>query len=337
MKNLYTARAREIERAEAERKLNFIVITETADGKTLTSTITATSAREAHEVTEKTDGSIVRIYADTADADGYGIMRGALSVARRCADRTNAGTDTQKRILDDLNTANGKASNSGSAVYLFSLLGKMGADAQDYHAKAYEAIIQSMARGESIDEQYHSAFTAVNTHIMKSRKASKAECSTEYIQDCNGDIISLGTFTARLLNADDRYTPTESNDLTAEEAEHLGRVLSECYSRMTATQKQIVRYLAKGYSQKRIAEKMGRERVTIQGHVDVIRKKTLDHITETAPEFLALIHSAEIRDKHAIRQTDRHTDTPDRRKQNAEKQRRYRERKKLEAMMKNNR
>ena len=335
MKNLYTARAREIERAEAERKLRFIVITETADGKTLTSTITATSAREAHEVTEKPDGSIVRIYADTADADGYGIMRGALSVARRCADRTNAGTDTQKRILDDLNTANGKASNSGSAVYLFSLLGKMGADAQDYHAKAYEAIIQSMARGESIDEQYHNAFIAVNTHIMKSRSASKAECSTEYIQDCNGDIISLGTFTARLLNADDRYTPTENNDLTAEEAEHLGRVLSECYSRMTATQKQIVRYLAKGYSQKRIAEKMGRARETVKDHIDIIRKKTFDHITETAPEFLALVDVVGLTEKR----TDRHTDKSKSKhaERNAEYCRQYRERKKLEAMMKNNR
>lgn len=331
--------------AETKNVLMYTAITTHADGTQDIKMILADSAKEAHEIVTAENGDTVRVYANTTDEHGimygYGIYRGALSVAKRCAERTYSGTDTQNSILADLKATNAKAGLKTTDEYVHSLVSKMCADAQDYHAKAYEAIITSIARGESIDEQYHNAFLAINSHIMENRRIHNNETSLDFIMNENGDIVSLSVFVAHLINENDSVIPSESLKLTDAQSAELRGAIVNAYNTLSPTQKQITRYLVKGYSQSLIATKMRRTPENICEHVTKIRAHVLESIKTNAPQYMHVMSlakiEAEIIETAKKRTADRHKNTDKRKQQNAEKMRRYRERKQTEKLMLQNR
>lgn len=321
----------------------YSIITTHADGHTTQNTLDALNAKQAHtaatEHADYTDGATVRVYPTTQDENGniiaYNVLRGALMIAKRSAEKSLArtgGTETQKRIADELTAANAKAGADGAeklgAAYILDMIARLSADSQDIFGYAYSGILDGINNGAELSEQYHNGYLSINAYIMTQRAATQYELSTEFITANGGELVSLGSYLARLIKSGDRYTPiaeTDINGMDAETADRLGAALKNAAATLTPRQKDIATLTARGYSQRQVMETLKIKNVaTVAEHLAHIRKKYLAYITDNAPEFLPLIKSAEV---NAVK-TDRHADTAARRIANAEKMRRYRQRKK---------
>lgn len=316
----------------------YTIIYTHADGTKTTAHTNASNPKQAHEnASTNANGATVRTYPTTQDNNGdiiaYNVLRGALQIAKKSAEKAtaNGGTDTQFRIANELTGANAKAGTDGAekygANYVLDLIARLSADSQDIFSCAYGGILQAIADGAPIDEQYHAGYLSINAHIMAQRAASQKECSTEYIEADGGALVAINTYMARIIKNGERYTPIESGAMDAQTAERLGAAISASIAALTPRQKDIVKCVAIGLSQRQTAEKLHiKNGATIELHLQNIRKKVLEYFTENATEFLPLINGEKVQSAKA----DRHADTPERRKANAEKQRRYRERKKAE-------
>lgn len=329
-----------------------LFITDT-NGNTTEKQIEALNAKRAHELIPVSDGYTVKAFPTTTDENGnineYALLRGALQVAKRCAEKAlaNGGTDTQRRIANELVTVNAKAGANGAekygANYLLDLISRTSSDSQNFHSEAYTAILQAHNNGLPINEQYRDAFKAVNRYIMKQRSATKKECSTEYIQEAGGNIVAVNTVIHRLINSDEKYIPTVGGEMDDKTAERLGLVLASAIATLSPRQKQIVELLAKQYSERAIMAKLAiKSEQTYNDHIIIIRDNVLDYIQKNAPEFSTLIDDISTRFDRKRRTEhnngrkehnakDRHKNDEKRRKQNAEKQKAYRERKKRTA------
>lgn len=310
-----------------------LFITDT-NGNTTEKQVETLNAKQAHDITPVPDGYTVKAFPTTTDENGdineYALMRGALQVAKRCAEKAlaNGGTDTQRRIANELVTVNAKAGANGAEKYgvnyLLDLISRTSADSQNFHSEAYTAILQAHNNGLPINEQYRDAFKAVNRYIMKQRSATEKECSTEYIQETGGNIVAVNTVIHRIINADEKYIPTVGDEMDDKTAERLGSVLASAIATLSPRQKQIVELLAKQYSERAIMAKLAiKSERTYIDHVIIIRDNVLDYILKNAPEFSTLIDDINTRLDRKRRMTDRH-------KNNAERMREYRKRKKEE-------
>lgn len=304
------------------------------NGKQTNLTVDAPNSKQAHTIARKTapKGATVRAYPRTIDErgniDAYAVLRGALQVAKKSAEKTEGATATQRNMINELTNANAKASapeaEALGAGYIIELTAKLSADSQEYLGYAYKGILESINSGEDIPEQYHNAYISINHYAMKLRSATVREVSTEYIQTNGGALVSISQYLARIIKNGERYTPTDSGTMDTETANKLGAVLSACAVTLTPRQKEITILAARGYSQRQIADKLKIKSVsTINEHLTHIRKKCLDYITENAPEFLILINS------YQVNVTENATKLKNRRnKHNAEYYREYRARKK---------
>ena len=310
-----------------------LFITDT-NGNTTEKQVETLNAKQAHDTTPVPDGYTVKAFPTTTDENGnineYALIRGALQVAKRCAEKAlaNGGTDTQRRIARELVTVNAKVGANGAEKYgvnyLLDLISRTSVDSQTFHSEAYTAILQAYNNGLPINEQYRDAFKAVNRYIMKQRSATEKECSTEYIQEAGGNIVAVNTVIHRIINADEKYIPTVGGEVDDKTAERLGSVLVSAIATLSPRQKQIVELLAKQYSTRAIMEKLAiKNECTYQDHIIIIRDNVLDYILKNAPEFSTLINDISIRLDRKRRMTDRH-------KNNAERMREYRKRKKEE-------
>lgn len=321
--------------------MKYTIIITHADGKQTRTSTDAPNTKTAHENAQPLapDGATVRVYPTTQDENGninaYAVMRGALQVAKKSAEKTlsrTGGTETQQRIANELTSANARAGQTGAeqlgATYIMDIISKLSADSQDIFGCAYDGILTAINDGAEISEQYHNAYLTINAYIMAQRSATEYETSTEFIEENGGKLVAISSYMARIIKDGERYTPTDNNNtMDAETAERLGAVLSAAAVALTPRQKDITLLTARGYSQRQICEKLNIKSVaTVNEHLTHIRKKYLDYITENAPEFLALIKTAQV---NANEQNT--ADKRNRNKHNAEYYREYRARKKATA------
>lgn len=287
--------------------MNYTVIARKNDGTdVLIDYVNAINTREAHEKADKKDGVSIRVYPTTTDDDGniitYNVVRGALQVATISAKKTvtrTGGTDTQRRIANELISVNIRAGAESAeqlgVKYVLDMISDTSADTQDIYSCAEEGILTAIRDGADIVEQYRNAYLYINRHIMKQRGATARECSLEYIQESDGDIVPINAYIARIINGGERYTPFDNGIIDTKTAERLGAVLSNASALLTPRQKDIVKYIGYGYSIADIAERLNiKSKGTISEHLTRIRVKTLEYFTSNAPEFLYMIDGAKV-------------------------------------------
>ena len=121
---------------------------------------------------------------------------------------------------------------------------------------------------------------------MSLRTATAKECSTEYIKDNNGDIVSVGNYYGKILKGKAEYIPTETAEMTdgIETEKALFQAIKNCG--LTPRQMQIVLLSIKGYSWRQISEKLKiKSNGTIGKHFQYIREKALAYLMEHNPEI----------------------------------------------------
>lgn len=304
--------------------MQYTIIITHADGTTTHTHTNAPNAKTAHE--HATNGNTangikpnvtdtMRAYPTTTNADGthlpYNIMRGALQVAKRSAEKAEGGTPTQERIARELKAVNAKAGKPEAealgTAYIVELMADISADSNDYFGYAYTGILKAIAENDPIDEQYHRAFLEINSYINSQRGATDKECSTEYITAEGGAIVTINQYVARIVKSGERYTPIDNGIMDSDTADRLGEALQGAMSLLTPRQKNIIALVTEGYSTRQIAEKLNiKSDGTIKQHLVNIRAKTLEYIEQNNPEFMALIKLEEVRTAHATRKADRH-------------------------------
>lgn len=225
------------------------------------------NAREAHEhastlTQSKTD--TIRTYATTTDASGNiltaGVQAGALTVVKRTTANmiVREGGEIQHRLYNECR----KPTITDT-------------DVMDCISVAQLAIIESIMQGEPIDEQYHQAYLALNRYLRSTRNInlSATAMRTVYIEDIDGEIISVNKHINIILKNGERYTPQADEDENESELIH---IIDEITSTLTPTQINVLSYLARGYSERQIADAMKRSKTTIHEHITFIRKKAVN-------------------------------------------------------------
>lgn len=259
------------------------IITKT-DGTIVTRNQTADTMKQAHQHSEtlrtiETDN--IKVYATIVDENGEinvdGLQSGALTIVK-CTTANmicREGGDIQYRLYSEC-----RKSHIDDP------------DVQDMLSVATLALLEAVNDGVPIDEQYHRAYLAVNKHLRASKQInlSATAMRTVYIEDINGDIISVNGEINRILAPDERYIPyidnTDINDITNAKR----RLIQEIISTLSTTQTTVLRYLAQGYSLRQIAVKINRTAPTVQFHINKIREKAKDIIAIVPKEtFLKIV------------------------------------------------
>lgn len=276
-----------------------ITITTTdANGNTITTTeraIATTDARAAHTIAanDTLDSAIIRVYPDTSTAAG--LMRGAVMVGRRTAINAvkRQGTPTQHRIECEFAAINARLVGAETPERIAAVMADYSADTQDFYSVALVGLAEARAAGQTIAEQYHSAFLALNRYTHSQRAATDYEISTEFITDGGGDIVAINAAFAAIIRGGDKWTPTDGGTMDAGTAARLGAAIADAMRIVTPTQRRIAELLARGYSQRQIAEKTERELATVNRNIAIMRGKIATYMRDNAPEFVQLIRTAE--------------------------------------------
>lgn len=244
----------------------YTIILTHADGTTATHTHTAKTMKEAHEhgatlCAAETD--TLRVYATTTDEHGEilvdELQAGALTVVKRTtANMINReGGDIQYRLYNECRLPHTDDPDTLDCISVATL-----------------ALLTAINEGLPIDEQYHRAYNELNKHLRASRNInlSVTAMRTVYIEDINGEIISVNGEINRILAPGERYTPEAEEDTTTKHGAQIAAIKA-ITAALTPTQVSVLRYMAKGYSLRQIADQMKRSAPTIQVHINKIREK----------------------------------------------------------------
>ena len=279
--------------------MKYIIIITTTDANgnvtTTTTTTTATDARQAHEyaATIATDGAKIRVYPDTATAAG--IARGAVMIARRTAVNAvmrTGGNETQNRIERETAAINARIRGAETAERILTVVNDYSHDTREFFAIAAAALSAAAANGKPIDEQYHVGYVELNAYIHSQRAATEYEISTEFLQDGGGDLVAINTAIASIIRGGDKWTPADGGEMDAATAARVGQAIADAMRIVTPTQRRIAELLARGYSQRQIADKTGRELATVNRNIAILRGKIAGYISGAAAEFEPLIKQA---------------------------------------------
>lgn len=245
-----------------------IIITQ-ADGTQTTTNTQADGAKQAHEQAAQTakQGDTIRAYATTTDEQGAfivdGIQAGALTVVKRTTANmiTREGGDLQYRLYNECRRPHTDDP-----------------DTLDCISVAQCALIEAIADGEPIDEQYHRAYLALNKHLRANKQINLSATAqrTLYIEDINGDIVNVYGEINRILAPGERYTPTDTDsDTDPDTINRYTAIIHNITATLTPTQCTVLKLLARGYSERQIADTMHRGKTTIHEHITLIRKKAV--------------------------------------------------------------
>lgn len=320
--------------------MKYAVITKTADGEAnivkyidaLNAKTVFASLNENGAEDEKT--LVIPCTVDkNGNADAYGIFKCAVQVATKASKRMLdfAPTDTQRRIANELSVINAKIGASAEAEnfgasYVLTLLSQASADTQDFADIAINSVTDSVSKKMSLYGQYHNAFLAINAENSKLKTRRIKEVSTEYITDNDGQIVALSSQIARILRADEKYTPSASSELSADSVEKIGNAFKAFAPTLTERQKTIFSLTARGYSQRQIQEKLKFKSINaVENHLCKIRVAFIAYAEQNAPDILNLVNIKEVHADNKRRNADKHSD-----EYMKEYMRKYRERKKAE-------
>lgn len=317
--------------------MKYAIITKTADGEAnIVKYVDALNAKTVFANMDENGAEdektlVIPCTVDkNGNADAYGIFKCAVQVATKASKRMLdfAPTDTQRRIANELSVINAKIGASKDAEtlgasYVLTLLSQASADAQDFADIAINSVMDSVSKKMSLYEQYHNAFLAINAENSKLKTRRIKEVGTEYITDNNGQIIALSSQIARILRADEKYTPSASSELSADSVEKIGNAFKAFAPTLTERQKAIFSLTARGYSQRQIQEKLRYKNVaTVADHLIKIRAAFIAYAEHNAPDVLNFVSVKEV---HADNKRRKSAD-----KTAAERMKKYRERKKAE-------
>ncbi len=134
------------------------------------------------------------------------------------------------------------------------------------------SIIESIDKQYDIVSIYKQAYSDLNAYLysVQQIKIEKAGMRTIYIEDVNGDIVSVNDKIAQIINHNDTYYYVDDSDSDIINLSH--DIISNIMQHLTATQKTVLKHMTYNLSVRQIAEKMGRHSSTIQEHISKIRK-----------------------------------------------------------------
>lgn len=203
------------------------------------------------------DGESCRIYSDITTGDG--IQEASLQIVKRTtANMINReGGDIQYRLY-----------NACRVKHIDD------PDIMDCMQVAALALCDAVADGVDVVDAYHSAYLSLNRHLHASRQIhlSVTAMRTVYIEDIDGDIINVNKDIARIVKKSDIITDTDMQD-DPTDISKLSYIISDIMEGLTPPQKQVLEYLARGYSERQIANAMNRSKTTIHEHKLNITKK----------------------------------------------------------------
>ncbi len=267
--------------------MKYVITITTPDGKMLPVSIDSKNSVEAHRLAKQfaVSGAKIRVYPDTSTE--IGIVKGALMVAHRTAIHAiqHGGTETEQRIEKELAAVNARCYNADTAERILQVIRNYSQDVQDYYSDAQDGLIQGIADGLDIVNQYGLAYSILNRAIQRQRAASQREISTEYIRDDGSDIVEVGTLLANIIQDGGKWIEAASADLTMENRLQLRKALVEIIALLSPVQTDIVRLLAMGYSQRAIAKQVGNDPSTINRNIAIIRGKAAEYFRDNAPSF----------------------------------------------------
>lgn len=211
-------------------------------------------------------GDTLRVYATTATADGEilidGVQAGSLTVVKRTTANmvSREGGDLQYRLYNECRRSE-----------------ITDPDVLDCLSVAQLAIIEAIANGENIADQYHKAYLALNKYLRDNRQINLSVTAqrTVYIEDVDGEIVSVNGKINRILSPSERYSPISDEIDDPTHTDSYNAIIKEITSTLTPTQIRVLKYLAKGYSQRQIASVTKRSVSTINEHIKLIRKKAI--------------------------------------------------------------
>lgn len=150
-------------------------------------------------------------------------------------------------------------------------------DIQDLRQVAVLSLYQDLTQNIILDytKIFKNSFSNVNKYLYHLRGV-KLSCrpfdfSIEQLQANNKDIVfNVSKSINQIINNNEYYTDTDNTDPTNTDKKR--QLINAIMLALTPTQKTIVKYLSKGYSQRQIASKLNRGVSTINEHIKNIRK-----------------------------------------------------------------
>ena len=143
-------------------------------------------------------------------------------------------------------------------------------DIQDLLQESNKAIMQAIQDNEQ-DNIIKYAFSQVNKYLYSLRSVKISCRPFDYSLDEILEDEQFLSIRKQMLNAFkyDMLEQEQDNEQTQKQREFIYKILAT----LTPIQKQIVKMLAFGDSQRQIATKMNRQQATIKEHIQAIRKK----------------------------------------------------------------
>lgn len=145
------------------------------------------------------------------------------------------------------------------------------------------------------------ARAAVNRRIAMYRAASLRDTSMEDIKEAGGDVILLSTAIARIVRADERWTPMPGGQLTEAEVAKLDEVIHNASTALTAHENKCAKLRALGYSLRDIAIMTNRKsHNAIAAALTRCAEAYSSAIDAIAPEFAHVRDNARKADTNAV-------------------------------------
>lgn len=146
-------------------------------------------------------------------------------------------------------------------------------------------------RQEETETAYRTAYHALNKHLYDSRqiKLSVTAMRTVYIEDIDGEIISVNKGINAIIKASDTLPNIEDATDTDEKADTITALLLDILKDYTPIQKRVIKLVAEGLSERQIADKMSRTKTTIHEHKTNAQKKAFKKYPNGIDDIKALL------------------------------------------------
>ena len=244
----------------------------TSASETRTASINAVDTATARATAEtlRRDGESVRIYADIYTFNATEIYSGALTVVKRTTAKmiSREGATLQFNLYNQarnpiIYTALVNPSECDPVIYTEY------ADVLEMCQVAATALIESATDGNPLDECYHRAYLALNTYLrsMKNINLSVTAQRELYIEDINGDIIAVNQSIGHIVADDGKLVDYTFERVDTDSARD---IILDILSALKPTARLVLKYLARGYSERQVASAMRRAPSTIHEHVERI-------------------------------------------------------------------
>jgi predicted DNA-binding protein YlxM (UPF0122 family) len=228
----------------------------------------------AHKLAEhyKDKKEEVRIYYDLTPEQ---IPLASKAIAKRTILNSYAkqATDFQYRLLCDLSRDK-----------------PITADSFDLISVAQLALLQAIFDGVgTIYDAYKAGYKAVNTYIIASRsiRISATAFKTVYLEDINGDIVSISKDIATIVNGDNPYTAHDFDFTENENNQELAEAISTaCQTLLTARRRQVIIYTARGLSYRQIGNIMNINYITVRDHIKKASTILTDYLRINKPNII---------------------------------------------------